>query len=570
MGRAPYKDPTELMPAHDPEGALLDDQQPGTVGQAAPPARPRTHYLANILLAAVLLLTSALRFHLRNIPLERDEGEYAYAGQLMLEGIPPYKLAYNMKLPGTYAAYALIMAVLGQTTGGVRLGVLVINLATIFFVFLLARRFAGSTAAVAAGASYALLSASPSVLGFCGHATHFVVLAALAGMLLLLKAIERDRKWMFFCAGVLFGFAYLMKQPGAVFALFGAFYLLRTRWRSGPNWRAPIQMLVLYLLGAALPFLVTCLLLWRAGVFNAFWFWTVSYATQYASDYGLIAGAYFFTRVVQQIVGSSPWIWLIAAVGVLAVFKDRQLRAQAPFILGFLAFSFFAVCPTLAFRPHYFILLLPAVSIVAGIAVSVAQARIEQLSQVRIHCYAPAVLFTLALFASFYCQRSFFLETDPIAACYAVYPGHPFPEAVSIATYIREHTSTDDTIAVLGSEPEIYFYARRHSATGYIYTYGLMEDQKYALQMQQQMIGEIEAARPEFLVFVNLQTSWTPGPNSQQLIYTWARNYIQQKYDLVGVVDNPKTSNNFRWGSEAKTYQARPYSSTFIFRKKTT
>lgn len=37
-------------------------------------------------------------------PLERDEGEYAYAGQLMLQGIPPYQLAYNMKLPGTYAA----------------------------------------------------------------------------------------------------------------------------------------------------------------------------------------------------------------------------------------------------------------------------------------------------------------------------------------------------------------------------------------------------------------------------------------------------------------------------------
>jgi hypothetical protein len=38
--------------------------------------------------------------------LERDEGEYAYAGQLMLQGIPPYQLAYTMKLPGPFAAYA--------------------------------------------------------------------------------------------------------------------------------------------------------------------------------------------------------------------------------------------------------------------------------------------------------------------------------------------------------------------------------------------------------------------------------------------------------------------------------
>jgi len=34
-------------------------------------------------------------------------GEYAYAGQLILQGVPPYKEAYNMKLPGTYAAYAV-------------------------------------------------------------------------------------------------------------------------------------------------------------------------------------------------------------------------------------------------------------------------------------------------------------------------------------------------------------------------------------------------------------------------------------------------------------------------------
>src|SRR3954447_20963536 len=64
----------------------------------------------------------AIRFRLLDMPLERDEGEYAYAGQLMLQGIPPYKFAYNMKLPGTYASYAFIMAVFGQTTRGIHLG----------------------------------------------------------------------------------------------------------------------------------------------------------------------------------------------------------------------------------------------------------------------------------------------------------------------------------------------------------------------------------------------------------------------------------------------------------------
>ena len=63
-------------------------------------------WLAFALVFVVLLLFAGIRWRLRDMPLERDEGEYAYAGQLILQDIPPYELAYNMKLPGTYLGYA--------------------------------------------------------------------------------------------------------------------------------------------------------------------------------------------------------------------------------------------------------------------------------------------------------------------------------------------------------------------------------------------------------------------------------------------------------------------------------
>ncbi|HEX3987816.1 MAG TPA: hypothetical protein VHZ30_00205, partial [Verrucomicrobiae bacterium] len=75
-------------------------------------------------LSLVLLLTASVRVRLLSIPLERDEGEYAYAGQLMLQGVPPYKLLYNMKMPGIYAAYAAVLGVFGQTPSGIHLGLL--------------------------------------------------------------------------------------------------------------------------------------------------------------------------------------------------------------------------------------------------------------------------------------------------------------------------------------------------------------------------------------------------------------------------------------------------------------
>src|SRR5690348_17674104 len=119
--------------------------------------------IAWIVLAIAVLLSLAVRIRLKDLPLERDEGEYAYAGQLLLEGIPPYQLAYNMKLPGTYAAYAAILAVFGQSVQAIHSGLLLVNLATIVLTATLGRRLYGATGGLATGASYALLSTSPSV-----------------------------------------------------------------------------------------------------------------------------------------------------------------------------------------------------------------------------------------------------------------------------------------------------------------------------------------------------------------------------------------------------------------------
>lgn len=73
------------------------------------------------------------------MPYEQDEGEYAYMGQLIPQGIPPYAEAYNMKMPGIYAAYVLLLAVLGQTHTGIHFGLLVMNTASIVLLFFLGR-----------------------------------------------------------------------------------------------------------------------------------------------------------------------------------------------------------------------------------------------------------------------------------------------------------------------------------------------------------------------------------------------------------------------------------------------
>ena len=86
------------------------------------------------------LLSSSQSGLLLGISLERDESEYAYAGQLILQGIPPYKLAYNMEFARTYATYALIMSIFGQTIHAIHLGLLLVNAGTSALIFLIGSR----------------------------------------------------------------------------------------------------------------------------------------------------------------------------------------------------------------------------------------------------------------------------------------------------------------------------------------------------------------------------------------------------------------------------------------------
>src|SRR5260221_9096938 len=154
------------------------------------PSQLSRRHVVWLLVGLIILFAVVVRVRLRATPLERDEGEYAYAGQLMLQGIPPYKFAYNMKLPGTYAAYAMILAVFGQSASAIHIGLAIVNAISIGLMFLVARKLLDDAGAITAASVFALMSLSPSVLGLAAHATHFVVLCALAAILLLLHYCE--------------------------------------------------------------------------------------------------------------------------------------------------------------------------------------------------------------------------------------------------------------------------------------------------------------------------------------------------------------------------------------------
>jgi 4-amino-4-deoxy-L-arabinose transferase-like glycosyltransferase len=415
----------------------------------------RRHVLPIAALLLAIVLAIFVRGRLLEFPLERDEGEFAYAGQLLLDGVSPYLTAYNMKFPGTYVAYAGLMVLFGQTTTGVHLGLLFINMITIVVIFLFARTLFDPLAAGAAAIAYALLSVSPGLLGMAAHATHFVALFAMLGAYALWSASRGRSRLLWLSAGCLFGIAVLMKQHALFLAFFAVAFSLAQVTGSRRKWRRNISDCALVTLGLCLPFFVTSLWLWGAGVFDKFWFWTVDYARSYASRISLSAGfaEFLFNGAI---VARSTWPWGMVAIGgivALAFVRDKRRL----FLLSFLVASFLCVCPGFFFRPHYFIAFLPAVALHVGAAChglillvphkqatgrksaaegpAVASAT-RQLSGSKGGMAAALALTLCATGISLALQADFFFRWTPRQACRMIYGTNPFVEAPIVADYL--------------------------------------------------------------------------------------------------------------------------------------
>jgi hypothetical protein len=285
---------------------------------------------------------------------------------------------------------------------------------------------------------------------------------------------------------------------------------------------------------------------------------------------GPAGGWHYLSGTLPSVVRPAILIWIIACVGGAAILWDRDLRAHAIFLYGFVVFSCLAVCPGLYFRRHYFILVLPAVALLTGVAVSSATRLLRRKRSAAVLAVIPVFMFLGASIASVAGQRAIFFKMDPTEASLATYGDNPFPEALPISNYLASHMSTNQRVAILGSEPEIYFYTRRHSASGYIYVYPLMEEQKYAAVMQKQMISDIESAAPEFLVFVQVPTSWAAGKETPETdaFLSWTDNYIESHYELVGIADMLGAGHTeYRWDDQARTYEPRSRDVVQVFRR---
>ena len=470
----------------------------------------------------------AARWHLLSFPLERDEGEYAYMGSLLLKGYAPYTLAYNMKWPGVYFTYGLFMQIMGENLFAIRFGTMVYLLITILLVFSLLKKQFNLLAASMGALTYAFLSCSWHLLGQAAHATHFVVFYSLLGIWLIQEAMQTADKGksaiLITVSGIALFLALLCKQSAVFYVGFAIYLLVQAR----PNRRRHLFFFI-GTMGVMVAITMAYFIFW--GNFTNLIFWTFTYLAKYGTQVPLSWVPALFVRSIQSILGWGNWkgsleafmpLFLLGFLGLIALIfitiRTKQKGDAAVFAFS----SFLTVVPGFYFRDHYYLSALPAISL--GIAFLIY--KLPHISWLVLGGLGVCLFFNL----------DFLFLKDPTLSCKAIYTRNPFSESPIIAKFIQANSHVGDKLLVLGSEPQLYFESKRQSSTGFIYMYPMMENHSYALEMQQQMSREIELNPPQLIVFVKIYSSWLTRPESHTYLTGWANNFTSTYYHLIGAM----------------------------------
>jgi len=556
------KKPSKQLPkkAVPPKKSLKD--------ATGPPSR-FDYYL--IFLWIIIAVVSIIRYRLISVPFERDEGEYGYIGSLFLHGIAPFKDAYSMKLPGTSFMYAVLILIFGHTNSGVHLGMVFVNATTMYLLFTAFKKIFNPFIGLSTASIYGLMAIAIVFDGFAAHATQFICFYSSIGLVFLSGFMKAGKPLKVFLFGLMLGMAFLMKQQAIFLILFGAIFLfLYLKTEKKQSLPQIIKNFLFFGSGVSIPYIIVVLIVTLAGQFNVFWLWTIKYASTYESVKSFDMIMLYFNSTFVPTWPLFYYIWVPALASILILFWSPYTRLQKLFALLYFIASFCAVSSGFYFRPHYFIVVLPAIGLLTGIFIEFAVAQIKQ----RMHILkspntAIAILSAIVLF-TIYTNRLYFFNYTPKTVCSLAYWGNPFNEAQEIAKYIKDNTSDTAKIVILGSEPEICFYADRLSASGYLYTYPLVENQPYNELMQEQMIKEIEQNKPAFAIFCNVTFSWLSQRGSPTTLIDWANTYLTKYYVPVGFSDFFMNRGwQTYWNDDVKNRLDHPESSVIILKRKT-
>jgi hypothetical protein len=494
--------------------------------ESRPAARPGRRAIASpslLSLAGLALFFVALRVKLVDAPLSRDEGVFAYAGWLLNQGLAPYVHAHESMPPMIFYTYALASWLDGAPWWTPRLlAYLAVAGATLVLGRITALGFGRSAGHVVMWLVTPLFLL-PRLAHFPASPDVLLILPALLTVWMAVATRERSRPGHWFGAGVTAAVALWYKPTALPLLLyvFGvwSFETLRApggvrRWAG----RAACTAAAMALVSA----LVTVWYLAK-GAGQALWECVFVFMGHYAQ--ATDPGAAPFSQIALYF--GSSWPLMVALIPAFVLLRPPRWIYHLGLFGAAMASSFGSA------YLHYYLIVMPFWALLAAASLD----RLGEIPGRRLPFPAPVWKTALAavVVGSLLVPGLDALRL-PRSELHAAYPGrhYPFYEARLVANRVAELSGPDDRVFVAGSEPQILFYARRHSATRFIQAYMLTMDSPLVSAYQAETIADLERTAPKLVVMVQMPSSWLVGERTPPDLQRFLGRLLRERYRLVG------------------------------------
>lgn len=534
--------------------------------------KPSTWFWIHLGIIAVFLFV--LRINLLDLPLERDESAYAYLGQRAAEGLSPYRDFYEMKPPFLFYGYSLLNLIFGYSMEGLRWGALFLSFVMCIGVYLIGRSFFGAKYGLLAALILALLSANPYASMVFAESELLVMAIALYGIWLLCRLLTETpssklERWWLIGAGLLIGSAVMIKQSAVFFLGFAAVILVLLA--EGDDLKSRVVKLIQkglwFSLGATTPVLICLAIIFGFGVWEEFAFWNLEYPTLYTEE-NQDSTVNLFQINFNNIIQHQVLLWVLAALGLLAIVLKGLGRKLSIAFLALVLFSFLTITPGQRYYLHYWIQFLPAVSLLWAHLFF----KLEKMGENPALSFAKAGSLPLAflfLLIGVALSSTHWLKTDSASLMRNMFGGNPFVEDQLMARIIESQIQPNETVVVLGAEPQIYVYLNKKAPSRHFYTAFLSRNHRFSQGWQDEALEALKTKKPDYVVFNIVPMSWMLRENSNQGFYQSSYNWALNNYTPIAWADyvdyyNPTIVSD----AAASTYKPQGGSYVILLKKK--
>ena len=567
----------------------------------------------------ICVLLVALRWNSLDAPLVRDEGEYAYAAQLLGHGQLPYEHSFLQKPPMVAYTYALASTLAPNTFWFPRVLAGLFALLAACLLGWIARLEFGPGLALPAMWLVTPMLLFPGLWQFTANTETFMLVPLLGTVAVYVvsragraagvrpspgAAMPAD-KVVSQCSNELGGSELAAPGDGRTPAQWSSVVSARCTRPAAWFWAGLLGATTLWYKYTALPVLALLFSVWafeelrdralrlpsigpdpRSPIPRLwtldFRLWTICGA--------VVASCVILAPFLARDGGKRLWECTVvfnryytglAGFGTAALWQTLQLLLADWWILFLLPAilvvrrrrrvwfwigMFLAAWASTAGSPHghYYLVVMPFWALLAAVAIddlaSLCAAELKWSHAALRRAFTAIVLVLLCLpdLPWVACAKQEF-------AAVKAGGGNPFLESQAVARRVAELTSPNDYVFVAGSEPQILCYAKRLSPSRFVIAYPLMIPTPLAEGYQREAVQDLERHPPAVIVFARSGTSWLRQERSPPAFLEYLQKLLADHYERVGGwVADPQSS---RW-QEPLSDQDLANASLVLFRRK--